>query len=178
MLQTVIMTNNILLWMWFCLRTNHTLVLSYYNGGVRIQGKTGLHIFQNGPVTGVRYRDEILDPNVRSCHGAVRPVFILLDDNATPHRARSVDQCLEAEAIEHLDWPAQFPNLNSVEHIWDMVGRAVRDRTFQSRTFQELRDALQQEWARISQQRIRNIICSMRMHGHDVIRTRRGNTYY
>ena len=37
-------------------------------------------------LTGVRYRDEILHPIMRPFAGAIGDDFILIDDNARPHR--------------------------------------------------------------------------------------------
>jgi hypothetical protein len=45
----------------------------------------------NGSVTGQRYRDEILAQYVVPYAGAVGQEFILMDDNATAHRARIVN---------------------------------------------------------------------------------------
>ncbi|GFX76727.1 transposable element Tc1 transposase [Trichonephila clavipes] len=55
----------------------------------------GLHVFERGSVTGVRYRDEVLEPYVRPFRGACGPEFILMGDNARPNRALLVDEFLE-----------------------------------------------------------------------------------
>ncbi|GBO13854.1 hypothetical protein AVEN_267479-1, partial [Araneus ventricosus] len=60
-----------------------------------LHGRTPLHVFERGTVTGVRYRDEILEPHVRLFRGAVGPEFILTEDNARPHRALLVGEFLE-----------------------------------------------------------------------------------
>ncbi|GBN15901.1 hypothetical protein AVEN_88534-1, partial [Araneus ventricosus] len=52
--------------------------------GIMLDGQISLHIFERGTVTGVRYRDEILEPYVRLFRGAVGPEFILMDDKARP----------------------------------------------------------------------------------------------
>jgi hypothetical protein len=54
-------------------------------------------------LTGIRYRDEILAPIVRLYAGANGDDFILMDDNATPHRARIVNEYLQQETIERMD---------------------------------------------------------------------------
>nr|KAG5705712.1 hypothetical protein BaRGS_026651 [Batillaria attramentaria]KAG5705713.1 hypothetical protein BaRGS_026652 [Batillaria attramentaria] len=78
--------------------------------GISVQGKTDLHVFWNGTLTAIRYRDEILGPVVRPYAGAIGPEFILMDDNARPHRARIVDQYLEEESMERMEWPARSPD--------------------------------------------------------------------
>ena len=76
-------------------------------GGISRDGRTDLHVIERGTMTGVRYRDEILDVYVRPYAGAVGPEFILMDDNARPHRARVVEQYLQQETIVRMDWPAR-----------------------------------------------------------------------
>ncbi|GFV71368.1 transposable element Tcb1 transposase [Trichonephila clavipes] len=76
-----------------------------------------MHIFKRGSVTAVRYRDEVLEPFVRLCTAAVCPTFVLMDDNARPHRADIVDDYLESEGIERMAWPAYSPDLNPIENL-------------------------------------------------------------
>ncbi|GFV51627.1 uncharacterized protein TNCV_3210731 [Trichonephila clavipes] len=54
---------------------------------ISLSGHTDLHVFQGGTLTGVRYRDEILDPYVCPYDGAIGNDFILMDGNARTHRA-------------------------------------------------------------------------------------------
>jgi hypothetical protein len=53
--------------------------------------------------TGIRYRDEFLAPIVRFYAGAIGDDFILMDDNARPHRAGIVNEYLQQETIERMD---------------------------------------------------------------------------
>ena len=57
-------------------------------GGISLEGRTGLHVLNQGTLTAVRYRDEILRPIVRPYAGAVGPGFLRVQDNARPHVAR------------------------------------------------------------------------------------------
>jgi hypothetical protein len=48
--------------------------------------------------------------------GANGDDFILMDDNATPHHARIVNEYLQQETIERMDWPAKSPDLNPIAY--------------------------------------------------------------
>ncbi|GBM73843.1 hypothetical protein AVEN_100547-1 [Araneus ventricosus] len=123
-----------------------------------LDGRTPLHVFERGTVTGVRYRDEILEPCVRLFRGAVGPEFILMDDNEKPHRALLVDEFLESEDIRRMDWPARSPDLNPIEHVWDALGRAFATRNPLPRTIQEMKTALLNERDQLPQEMINCLI--------------------
>ncbi|GFX63865.1 DDE_3 domain-containing protein [Trichonephila clavipes] len=53
-------------------------------------------------LTGVRYREEILDPYVHSYASAIGNDLILMDDIARPHRAVIVEDL----GLERMEWPA------------------------------------------------------------------------
>ncbi|GFV78250.1 transposable element Tcb1 transposase [Trichonephila clavipes] len=56
----------------------------------------------------VRYRDEVLKPIVGLYAAAVGPTFVLMDDNARPHRADIVDDYLDSEGIAQKIPSARF----------------------------------------------------------------------
>ena len=67
---------------------------------ISLGGHTDMHVFHAGNLTGVRYRDEILDAYVRLYVAAIGNDFILMDDNAQPHRAVLVKDYLENQGLE------------------------------------------------------------------------------
>ncbi|GFV37015.1 uncharacterized protein TNCV_2381621 [Trichonephila clavipes] len=48
---------------------------------------------------------------------ACDPEFILMDNNARPHTALLVDEFLESEDINRMDWPSRSPDLSPIEHV-------------------------------------------------------------
>ncbi|GFU60858.1 transposable element Tc3 transposase [Trichonephila clavipes] len=54
--------------------------------------------------------------------------FLFMDDNDRPHRANIVDECRQSEDVTRMDWPAYSPDLNPIEHVWDMLGRRIAAR--------------------------------------------------
>ncbi|GFX45503.1 transposable element Tcb2 transposase [Trichonephila clavipes] len=93
--------------------------------------------------------------------GAMGLQFLFMDDNAPCHRTVAVEQLLESEDIERMDWPARSPDLNPIEHVWDFLGRRLAARTLPPVMIWELRLALQDEWAAMPQQLIDTLILSM-----------------
>ena len=138
--------------------------------GISAQGKTDLHVIDNGTLTAERYVNEILDVHVRPYAGAIGPDFILMDDNARVHRARITKRYLEQAAIARLDWPARSPDLNPIEHAWDMLQKAISSRQVQPATVRELREA--------PQHKLRRLIGSMRRRCQAVINAYRHHTRY
>ncbi|GFV07373.1 transposable element Tcb2 transposase [Trichonephila clavipes] len=128
--------------------------------GIILGSRTVLHV-QSVMMTGHIYRDVILEQHVRLFRGAMGAEFLFMDDNARPHRAKIVDECLQSEDITRMDWPAYSPDLNPIEHVWDMFGRQIAARQPHPTCLPELRRALLDEWCNIPQDQIDNLILSM-----------------
>ena len=102
----------------------------------------------------------------------------MMDNNVRPHHAHVTNAYLEHETIVHLDWPAGSLDLNPIEHAWDILQRGISARPVQTRTLQELKDALVAEWRLIPQNRIQTLITSMRRRCCAVIDARGRHTRY
>ena len=72
-------------------------------GGISFCFHTELLVL-NGTLTGQCYINEVLQPVVLPF--VQQHHIVLQDDNARPHRARIVQQFLQQNNVDHLDWPA------------------------------------------------------------------------
>ncbi|GFY13575.1 transposable element Tcb1 transposase [Trichonephila clavipes] len=84
-----------------------------------------------------------------------------MDDNARPHRANIVDECLQSDDITRMEWPAYSLDLNPIEHVWDMLGRRIAARQPPPTCLLELRRTLLDECCNIPQDQIDNLMLSM-----------------
>ncbi|GBM25972.1 hypothetical protein AVEN_223108-1 [Araneus ventricosus] len=146
--------------------------------GISLGDHTDLHVFHGGTLTGVRYRDEIFDPYVRPYAGAIGNDFILMDDNARPHRAVVVEDYLEVHGLERMECPAQSPDLNPIEHLWDYLGRQVAALSPPPRSLDELEQGLLRFWSSLPISVSDNLIDSMDSRCRQCIQVRGGYIPY
>lgn len=128
-----------------------------------------------GTMTGKRYLNEIVLPHVLPI--VEENNLTLQQDNATPHKARIVISVLDA--IEVLPWPARSPDLSPIEHLWDEVGRRLRDNYEVSAVnVRQLSDRIRHEWNSIPQETIQHVIRSMPERLGECIKKYGGHTSY
>ena len=116
-------------------------------GGIMGGNKTRLIVI-NGNINAQTYINDVLAVEALPFilfHG---PNVSYMHDNARPHSAAITRQFLATNNINVLDWPANSPDLNPIEQVWDELGRRVR-RNHAIHTVNDLAAALQAEWAKL-----------------------------
>lgn len=146
-------------------------------GGIMFNRRTPLlPIRQN--MTSRVYMETVIRPIIYPLRNELGENFIFMDDNARPHRARTVQEALEQGHITRLPWPANSPDQNPIENMWDFVSRALRNRINAPQNEDELIAAAVQEWNNISQETINRLVVSMHSRVNMLLNRRGGHTDY
>lgn len=145
--------------------------------GIWIGGRTDL-IWIRGNLNAQVYAERIVSDVIIPLRGQLGDSFQLMHDNARPHTARVVTRILAEARINVLPWPAQSPDLNPIEHAWDMLQRRALPSMHTVHTPQQHFDLLQNTWAAIPQSDFDELILSMPNRCNCVIRVNGGNTDY
>ncbi len=87
--------------------------------------------------------------------------YLFQEDNAPIHTARIVKSWKEENEVNGIPWPAQSPDLNPIENLWDKLERQVRAHTSLPKNREDLWEILQEEWLNIDINRFQNLVDSM-----------------
>ena len=68
-------------------------------------------------------------------------------DNDPKHRSLLVKEFIKAKKIRDIEWPSQSPDLNPIEHLWEVLDRAVRQDSYKNKD--EFFEKLREHWAQI-----------------------------
>lgn len=147
-------------------------------GGISLTGKTELVILSGGTVTAQRYVDEVIRPHVVPFAQRMGPGFMLMQDNARAHTARVTRDALQDAQISVLPWPANSPDLNPIEHMWDLLKRTVRQTNQPVHNESQLINVLKTSWEQIPLDTVRHLIQNMPSRLQECAQKRGGHTRY
>ena len=144
-------------------------------GGVSMHSKTPLVVVREN-LNANRFQQNIVRPVILP-HIATHRGMMLAQDNAPCYAARATRNILLENNVRLLDWPACSPDLNPIEHIWDLLKRKVRSLP-QPENLLNLENVLLNQWQNIAQNTIQTYIGSMRRRCQAVIQANGGHTRY
>ena len=101
---------------------------------------------------------------------------IFQQDNAPCHTSKQTKSAISDLNLEVMDWPAQSPDLNPIEHFWSHVSRELKRKTGILQSKEELWEELQEILGETNRDLCRKLIGTMSRRIIDVIKAKGGYT--
>jgi transposase len=64
---------------------------------------------------------------------------MLMLDGAASHNSANCSPFYEGWEVDRIKWPGNSPDLNPIEHIWDLIKKRIKEKYSLIRTVQELK---------------------------------------
>jgi transposase len=99
-------------------------------------------------------------------------------DNDPKHTAQIAQDTLDELGLTVMDWPAQSPDLNPIEHYWSHVKRTLRDQKYIYSDIDELWEAVEGVMEVQNEDLCRDLIATMPERVQAIIMAKGGPTKY
>ena len=155
-------------------------------GNVKLWGYFGNYhpgtlIFIKEKLTGALYRDILQQHMLPTAHRLIGQDFVFQEDNGLQHAGEKrgckiVKEWIKQNKVIRLDWPAQSPDLNPIEHLWNDLKKRVSQVKCSSLT--ELEEVIAEEFQKTNGDFLAKLIESMPSRCKAVIKAKGGHTKY
>lgn len=107
------------------------------------------------------------------------PELVFQQDNAKGHASAFVKKVLEAIGVTLMSWPANSPDLNPIETLWDLMKDYIQVHYPEvHRSYKRLREAVLEAWESITEATIKELIRGIGDRCIEVILADGGYTKY
>jgi transposase len=104
--------------------------------------------------------------------------IVFQQDNDSKHTSHTAQKWFEDNGVEVLEWPAQSPDLNPIEHLWAHLKRQLSGYNTSPTSMHELWQRVEAEWNKIPAQVCIDLIDSMPRRVAAVLKAKGGYTKY
>ena len=102
--------------------------------------------------------------------------WTFVHDGAPAHRAKMTKKWLEEQKVRSLGWPANSPDLNIIETIWNMVKQEIKRR--EPKSADEIWQAAKETWDNVSLEEVRRQFSGWGRRLSAVVKNQGGHTKY
>ena len=149
---------------WGCMGWNGVGILSEVEG--KMDSNQCVNILQEGLVEIIQ-KLEVPEEKV-----------IFQQDNDPKHTSKLASNWFERQGIPLLDWPAQSPDLNPIEHLWNLLKRRINGYEMPASGVWELWERAEVEWGKLRPEVCQKLIETIPRRLEAVIKAKGGHTKY